>query len=123
MAPSKAAIAAAQKERRKAVSALGPADMRFGIEMTRLREDRALSMAEVSERLDIPKTTLSSIENGYHIPRVEVAFKLAEFYRVSPRRLLSLIRHGLDARVAQEHEQALAAWDLRQGELPFPDDA
>jgi transcriptional regulator with XRE-family HTH domain len=52
----------------------------FGERLRRLRGDRP--QKSVAEALDIPQTTLSSLEKQQTIPRGELLAKLAEFFGV-----------------------------------------
>lgn len=52
----------------------------FGERLRRLRGDRP--QKSVAEALDIPQTTLSSLEKQQTIPRGEILSKLADFFGV-----------------------------------------
>jgi transcriptional regulator with XRE-family HTH domain len=52
----------------------------FGERLRRLRGDR--SQKSVAEQLDIPQTTLSTLEKQTTVPRGELLTKLAEFFDV-----------------------------------------
>lgn len=52
----------------------------FGERLRRLRGDRP--QKSVAEALDIPQTTLSSLEKQQSIPRGEILAKLADFFGV-----------------------------------------
>ncbi len=52
----------------------------FGEKLRRLRASR--SQKDVAQDLDIPQTTLSSLEKQENVPRGEVLKKLAEFFAV-----------------------------------------
>jgi transcriptional regulator with XRE-family HTH domain len=53
----------------------------FGERLRRLRGDRP--QKSVAEALDIPQTTLSSLEKQVSVPRGDILTKLADFFRVS----------------------------------------
>lgn len=52
----------------------------FGERLRRLRGDRP--QKSVAEALDIPQTTLSSLEKQSSVPRGDILTKLADFFRV-----------------------------------------
>lgn len=52
----------------------------FGERLRRLRGDR--SQKEVAHGMDIPQTTLSTLENQGSVPRGEVLARLAEYFGV-----------------------------------------
>ena len=52
----------------------------FGERLRRLRGDRP--QKNVAEALDIPQTTLSSLEKQSSVPRGDILTKLADFFRV-----------------------------------------
>jgi transcriptional regulator with XRE-family HTH domain len=53
---------------------------KFGERLRRLRGQR--SQKEIAKALNMPITTLSTLENQDSVPRGEVLQKLAEFYKV-----------------------------------------
>jgi len=53
---------------------------KFGDRLRRLRGER--SQREIAKALQMPATTLSTLENQDSIPRGEVLRRLAEFYKV-----------------------------------------
>lgn len=50
--------------------------------LRRIRDSRDLTLAEVSERTGISKSTLSRLENGQRRPTLELLLPLADVYRV-----------------------------------------
>jgi transcriptional regulator with XRE-family HTH domain len=69
----------------------------FGEKLRRLRGDR--TQKSVAEALEIPQTTLSSLENQKSIPRGDVLRNLAEYFKVS-------IEYFYDAPVLESSDQA-----------------
>lgn len=47
-----------------------------------LRIEKGLSQAELSEQIGCTQQSLSKIENGIQIPGVDLAFKIADFFRL-----------------------------------------
>jgi transcriptional regulator with XRE-family HTH domain len=50
--------------------------------LRRVREERGITLTEVSERTGISKSTLSRLENGQRRPSLELLLPLAQTYRV-----------------------------------------
>lgn len=48
-----------------------------------LRESKHLTLAQVSEQLNIPATTIAAYERGIRKPKIKNLVKLADFYDVS----------------------------------------
>lgn len=48
-----------------------------------LRESKHLTLAQVSEQINIPATTIAAYERGIRKPKIKNLVKLADFYDVS----------------------------------------
>ncbi|MGK9183765.1 helix-turn-helix domain-containing protein [Priestia filamentosa] len=55
----------------------------FGDRLTSLRKSKKLTQAELSERLNIPRSTYSNYEAGKREPDFETLKKFSSFYEVS----------------------------------------
>lgn len=54
-----------------------------GTDLKRLRESKNMTLAQVSEQLNIPATTIGAYERGIRKPKIKNLVKLADFYDVS----------------------------------------
>lgn len=79
----------------------------FGEKLRRLRGDKP--QKSVAEALDIPQTTLSSLEKQQTIPRGELLTKLADFFGVP-------INYFYDEPQAQSTEPAKAWLEIVRGD-------
>jgi len=52
---------------------------RLKIDLKAERVNKGLSLDALAASIDVPKSTLARVEGGSH-PRVETAFKIADFY-------------------------------------------
>ncbi|MGO5384162.1 helix-turn-helix domain-containing protein [Ligilactobacillus salivarius] len=54
-----------------------------GTDLRKLREKKNMTLAQVSEQLNIPATTIAAYERGIRKPKIKNLVKLADFYGVS----------------------------------------
>lgn len=54
-----------------------------GSDLRELRESKNMTLAQVSEQLNIPATTIAAYERGIRKPKIKNLVKLADFYDVS----------------------------------------
>lgn len=54
-----------------------------GTDLKKLRESKNMTLAQVSEQLNIPATTIGAYERGIRKPKIKNLVKLADFYGVS----------------------------------------
>ncbi|WP_229029750.1 helix-turn-helix transcriptional regulator [Ligilactobacillus salivarius] len=54
-----------------------------GTDLRKLRENKNMTLAQVSEQLNIPATTIAAYERGIRKPKIKNLVKLADFYDVS----------------------------------------
>lgn len=54
-----------------------------GTDLRKLREKKNMTLAQVSEQLNIPATTIAAYERGIRKPKIKNLVKLADFYDVS----------------------------------------
>ena len=56
--------------------------------LKQLRQQRGLTLRQLSEAVGISNPAISQIENGTHDPSLSKALKLAKFFNVRPEDLL-----------------------------------
>ena len=66
-----------------------------------------LSQREVSEKLNIPQTTLFSYETDTNEPNIQTLIKLADFYHVSLDELVGRPTNIINKMVLTEREQSI----------------
>ena len=57
--------------------------MTFGEKLTRLRKREGLSQEALAEKLHVSRQTVSSIETGKYNPSLELAFTIADYFKLS----------------------------------------
>lgn len=62
----------------------------FGYRLKDAREKRKLTQAQVADRLNLTRSSISSYENNVALPSVEILIQLALIYRVSVDYLLGM---------------------------------
>jgi transcriptional regulator with XRE-family HTH domain len=72
----------------KAIFAVKAKIMHFASNIRFLRQKYQLSQQQVSEQLDIPRTTLGDYERGHTEPNIETLLRIAELYQVSVELLM-----------------------------------
>lgn len=91
------------------------------METKKLRQKLGLSQREVSEKLEIPQTTLFSYENGVNEPSVANLIKIANFYNVSIDELVGRPTNMINKLLLSEREQSIIdkvlKMDTKQQEL------
>lgn len=62
----------------------------FGKRLTKLREDKGLSLEDVAKDLNLDKTTLKMWENNKKVLTISSIIKIAKYFNVSVDYLLGL---------------------------------
>ncbi|MXV14304.1 helix-turn-helix domain-containing protein [Hufsiella ginkgonis] len=62
--------------------------IRFGVHLRKIREDKGLSLREVADRCDLDNSNISKIENGQFNIQLSKIFELAKGLGVSAKDLL-----------------------------------
>lgn len=76
-----------------------------------------LSQREVSEKLNIPQTTLFSYETDTNEPNIQTLIKLADFYHVSLDELVGREADTINLKYLNENEAYLIRKILKMNDL------
>lgn len=79
----------------------------FFMKIRDFRLKLGLSQREVSEKLNIPQTTLFSYETDTNEPNIQTLIKLADFYHVSLDELVGRPTNIINKMVLTEREQSI----------------
>ena len=82
-----------------------------------LRQKLGISQREVSEKLEIPQTTLFSYENNVSDPNIATLIKLADFYHVTIDELIGREADSINLKFLGESEAYLIKKILKMNEL------
>ena len=89
----------------------------FFMKIRDFRLKLGLSQREVSEKLNIPQTTLFSYETDTNEPNIQTLIKLANFYNVSLDELVGREADTINLKYLDENEAYLIRKILKMNEL------
>ena len=50
--------------------------------LEKLRQERGINQEELAEALEVSRQTIGSLENGRYNPSIQLAFKIARYFRM-----------------------------------------
>jgi len=79
----------------------------FGNRLSQLRKNQNLTQAELAEKLGYSRSMIAYVESSAKNPTLETVQRVADFFGVSPEKLLceessKLIKPGPDSRLVQQ---------------------